>query len=121
MPFRTAVKVTNPHSWQGRIGATRYPSSKQCLWLLLGMLAVIGAAFSQTYEGKKILYINSYHVGYEGSDPITQGIEAVLKKYPIELQIIYMDTKRNPAEDFSQAAALKAKAVICLLYTSRCV
>ncbi|MBK7543634.1 MAG: ABC transporter substrate binding protein [Candidatus Competibacter sp.] len=112
MPFRTAVKVTNPHSWQGRIGATRYPSSKQCLWLLLGMLAVIGAAFSQTYEGKKILYINSYHVGYEGSDPITQGIEAVLKKYPIELQIIYMDTKRNPAEDFSQAAALKAKAVI---------
>lgn len=83
------------------------------LWRLLAALFMIGAAFAQAaYEGKKILYINSYHIGYEGSDPITDSIKAVLKNYPIELKIIYMDTKRNPAEEFSKVAALKARTTI---------
>lgn len=84
----------------------------RALWMLPGIFLIVSTAFTQSYEGKKILYINSYHIGYEGSDPITESIEKVLKNYPIELKIIYMDTKRNPSEDFSKAAALQARATI---------
>lgn len=87
-------------------------SRLQALWMLLGLVLISATALVQSHDGKKVLYINSYHIGYEGSDPITAGIQDVLKSYPIELKIIYMDTKRNPSEEFSQAAALKAKAVI---------
>jgi len=53
-------------------------SRARSLWRLLAALFMIGAAFAQAaYEGKKILYINSYHIGYEGSDPITDSIKAV--------------------------------------------
>ena len=76
------------------------------------MFFAAGAVIAQDYAGKKILYVNSYHVGYGGSDPITEGIKTVLEKYPVELKIIYMDTKRNSSEEFSTAAALRAKAVI---------
>lgn len=83
------------------------------IWAVVFILFVAGAVFAQnSHEGKKILYVNSYHIGYEGSDPITDGIKTVLGKYRVDLRIIYMDTKRNPSEEFSQAAALKAKAVI---------
>lgn len=77
---------------------------------LLCLLAWSGQA--QNYVGKKILYINSYHIGYEGSDPITQGIRDTLEKEGVNLKIIYMDAKRNTSEEFSRTAALQAKAVI---------
>lgn len=83
--------------------------------LMLVSLLLLGAANAhaeQSYAGKKILYINSYHLGYGGSDPITQGIEQVLEKTDVELKTIYMDTKRNPAEESIKQAALEAKAVI---------
>ena len=87
-------------------------SRSRILGMLLALLFTNGAASESSYEGKKILYINSYHIGYEGSDPITESIQGVLKNYPIELKIVYMDTKRNSSEEFSKAAALKARAVI---------
>lgn len=76
------------------------------------LLLVASAASAQDYRGKKILYVNSYHPGYEGSDPITEGIQSVLGKHEVDLKIIYMDTKNNPSNEFSEAAALKAKAAI---------
>ncbi len=76
------------------------------------LLLVASAASAQDYRGKKILYVNSYHPGYEGSDPITEGIQSVLGKHKVDLKIIYMDTKNNPSNEFSEAAALKAKAAI---------
>lgn len=82
------------------------------LWMLLGMLLTAHMACAQPYEGKKVLYVNSYHIGYEGSDPITESIKEVLTQYPLELKIIYMDTKRNPSEEFSKTAALQARAAI---------
>jgi ABC-type uncharacterized transport system substrate-binding protein len=84
------------------------------LLTLAGLFTLLAAdAFAaQPYAGKKILYINSYHLGYGGSDPITRGVEQVLEKTGVELKIIHMDTKRNPSDEFSQQAALQAKAVI---------
>jgi two-component system, cell cycle sensor histidine kinase and response regulator CckA len=45
---------------------------------------------------KNVLYINSYHHGYQWSDEIHDGIRDVLRKsdYKIDLQIEYMDTKK---------------------------
>ncbi|MEF2231840.1 MAG: ABC transporter substrate binding protein [Pseudodesulfovibrio sp.] len=45
---------------------------------------------------KHILYLNSYHQGYEWSDSILEGMRSVLNKsgYVIDLQIEYMDAKK---------------------------
>ena len=66
----------------------------------------------KTYEGKKILYIDSYHEGYEWSDGITRGIENILNDTGVELKILRMDTKRNDTEEFGKQAGLRAKSVI---------
>jgi ABC-type uncharacterized transport system substrate-binding protein len=64
------------------------------------------------YEGKKILFIDSYHEGYEWSDGITRGISSVLEGKGTVLKIHRMDTKNNPEEEFKKNAALEAKSVI---------
>ncbi len=73
---------------------------------------------------KRVLYINSYHRGYEWSDRITETIMKVFNaklnddysvdnsNSIVELKIICMDTKQNPSLQFKKAAALKAKNVI---------
>ena len=55
---------------------------------------------AKKYAGKKILYIDSYHEGYEWSDGLATGIEAVLADSGAGLRIVRMDTKRNSIEDF---------------------
>jgi ABC-type uncharacterized transport system substrate-binding protein len=82
------------------------------LTLVAATLTMAFAATAGNYEDKKVLYVNSYHKGYAGSDPITQGIEQVLSDQGVELKIHYMDTKNNPEEVFAKAAALEAKALI---------
>ncbi|WP_163336398.1 ABC transporter substrate-binding protein [Desulfopila sp. IMCC35008] len=75
-------------------------------------------------EQKKVLYVNSYHSGYEWSDKIEKGIFKALNitllpdgsldttKSDVDLKIIRMDTKRNVTEEFKKKAALQAKTVI---------
>ncbi|MBU2561173.1 MAG: ABC transporter substrate-binding protein [Nanoarchaeota archaeon] len=72
----------------------------------------IGGISAKGYEGKKILYIDSYHEGYEWSDGITRGIITVLNTTGAELKIHRMDTKRNQSEEFKKQAGLKAKSII---------
>jgi ABC-type uncharacterized transport system substrate-binding protein len=62
--------------------------------------------------GKKIIYIDSYHSGYEWSDGIENGIKQGLKDTGIELKIHKMDTKKNPSEEFKIQAGIKAKQAI---------
>jgi ABC-type uncharacterized transport system substrate-binding protein len=69
-------------------------------------------SFANDYKGKKILFVNSYHEGYEWSDGVTGGILSVLNNTDIELKIVLMDTKRNTSEDFKKKAGLKAKKAI---------
>ncbi|HMB46577.1 MAG TPA: ABC transporter substrate binding protein [Candidatus Methanoperedens sp.] len=66
----------------------------------------------QTYEGKKVLYVDSYHAGYEWSDGITRGIENIFNNTGVELKILRMDTKRNDTEEFGKQAGLMAKSAI---------
>ncbi len=63
-------------------------------------------------KGKKVLFIDSYHEGYEWSDGITNGVKQVLDGKGIDLKIVRMDTKRNPDEEFKKQAGEKAKAAI---------
>jgi ABC-type uncharacterized transport system substrate-binding protein len=51
-------------------------------------------------ERPGVLYINSYHPGYPSSDEITEGIKKVLKDEKVDLEIIYMDTKRNQEHEY---------------------
>ena len=66
----------------------------------------------KTYHDKKILFIDSYHEGYEWSDGIVSGMQSVLQGTGTELKIHRMDTKRNSGESYKLAAALRAKKVI---------
>ncbi len=78
-----------------------------------GILAVGGAfLFLDKAEPKRVLFIDSYHQGYEWSDGITAGIEQTLAEENIVLRIHRMDTKNNTSEEFKQRAGLLAKAVI---------
>jgi ABC-type uncharacterized transport system substrate-binding protein len=73
---------------------------------------------------KKVLYIDSYHRGYEWSDGVTNGILLTFKAKlnendtvdnsmsKVDLKIFRMDSKRNTSEGFKKAAALEAKDLI---------
>ncbi len=61
---------------------------------------------------KRVLYVDSYHQGYEWSDGVTEGIRSVLDPSGIELKIFRMDTKRNTDEAYKKRAALQAKELI---------
>ena len=71
-----------------------------------------GENITKTYEGKKILYIDSYNVGVDAFDLKMKGIESVLNNTGVELRTVHMDEKKNPDKEFQKQAALKAKSVI---------
>ncbi|MCB1760934.1 MAG: hypothetical protein KDI68_14280 [Gammaproteobacteria bacterium] len=71
-----------------------------------------GSAFAGQFDGKKVLFIDSYHEGYPWSDGITAGVKQGLAGSGVELKVIRMDTKRNKDEAFKVEAAAKAKSTI---------
>jgi ABC-type uncharacterized transport system substrate-binding protein len=82
--------------------------------VLAAMLATTQASAAPVgkYAGKKIMFIDSYHEGYEWSDGIVDGVQTVLKGSGAELKIFRMDTKRNTTESYKQQVARKAKQEI---------
>mgnify|MGYP000890672263 CR=1 FL=1 len=64
------------------------------------------------FDGKKVLYIDSYHEGYAWSDGMTESIVGIIGESGAELKIHRMDTKRNKTVEFKQKAALDAKKLI---------
>jgi hypothetical protein len=73
---------------------------------------------------KKVLYVDSYHRGYEWSDAVTEGICKTfgvtldendfvdISGSEVRLHILRMDTKRNASDSFKEQAALKIKLFI---------
>lgn len=100
------------------------------VWSIIFLYAAPGAAESsrlisgKTGQLKKVLYVNSYHWGYEWSDAITRSIARVFgaelkstgeidnRLKTVALRIHFMDTKRNAAEEYKKKAALKTKSLI---------
>jgi len=54
---------------------------------------------------KKIVYINSYHKGHPSSDEIMQGFMDNIPTDSFEMHSWYMDTKRNPTEEYIEKKA----------------
>src|SRR5512146_328127 len=110
-------RLYSPAGWGG------YPAKIIGLLLLVGLLAACqsaaatsagaGAAKSQPgYSGKKILFVNSYHKGYEWSDGIESGIQTGLKGTGVEYKTVYLDTKQKPGDEFGRQAGQQARAEI---------
>jgi len=70
------------------------------------------AAQAQGLAGKKVLFVTSYHEGYEWSDGEERGAKTALAGSGAELRFFRMDAKNHPDEAFRKAAAEKAKAEI---------
>ncbi len=80
------------------------------LSLLLLCLTLLSPALAR--EPKKILYIDSYHPDYAWSGEILRGIREGLEGTKTDLQIHYLDTKRNRDEAYKRDAAIRARALI---------
>ena len=98
----------------------------------LGLLMILAGAAtakesSRTLSSpgkKKVLYVNSYHPGYEWSDGITRSICAVFgarmrngggvdnSESRVLLKVVYMDTKRKSSEAQKIDAGRRAKGII---------
>jgi ABC transporter substrate binding protein len=75
------------------------------------LVAAAGMAFP-AHAAKRVLYVDSYHAGYEWSDGVTEGIKSVLDKADVNLKIFRMDTKRHTDEAYKKKVALEAKELI---------
>lgn len=60
------------------------------------------------YQGKKILWVDSYHQGYEWSDELEHGIRGVLYGSGADFRVFRMDTKRNDTVEYGRAAGERA-------------
>ncbi len=68
------------------------------LTLLFILLSFQTQLFSK--DSKNILILNSYHKGFKWSDDIIEGIEEVLYNQDVDLNILYMDSKRISSEEY---------------------
>jgi len=68
------------------------------------MFLFIPHAFGQDEKKINVLYINSYHNGYEWSDSIFDGVREKFRSSGknIYLQIEYMDSKRYSGEKINE-------------------
>jgi ABC-type uncharacterized transport system substrate-binding protein len=78
------------------------------LYVSLLILTLSQSCSEKEPARKKILYINSYHRGHPPSDHITSGLIENLPADSYEVIAHFMDTKRNPSQEYieSRAAAL---------------
>lgn len=87
--------------------------SRWFVGLLFGLCTLAAPnLFAAELSGKKVLFVNSYHEGLASSDDQVQGALEILRPKGAAVKVIYMDTKRNGADSFRQAAALKVRAEI---------
>jgi len=84
------------------------------LLVAAAVLLTLNCAFAaeKKYLGKKVLFVNSYHKGYEWSDGEQQSAQDILVSQGVEFEAIYMDTKNNSTEEFKKQAGLRVKEYI---------
>ena len=99
-----------------------------CLGLLATLMSVVlvdnSSHASSSSAKKKVLYVNSYHPGYEWSDGITRSICDVFgarirrggdidnSESRVIMQVAYMDTKRKSSEAQKIGAGRRVKHLI---------
>lgn len=70
------------------------------------------SAIAEYSDNNRILFINSYHAGYEWSDGIEKGLETGLQGKKVELEKFYMDSKRKREPEAIKTAAEMARQKI---------
>lgn len=80
-------------------------------WLLRSLLVIAVISQSATVWANKCLYVSSYHKGYEWDDGILAGLVKTLDGR-CDLKKIYLDTKRNPQEEWARWRSKEAKKMI---------
>lgn len=66
----------------------------------------------ESFAGRKIVWVDSYHADYEWSAGVEAGVREALEGSGAELEIIHMDTKRNGGDEFGFQAGEDALAFI---------
>ena len=59
-------------------------------------------------QGRRMLLVHSYHQGYPWVDTITEGVRSALQGTGVDLDILYMDTKRHTDEAWKIDAGWRA-------------
>lgn len=73
---------------------------------------IVQADKTPLFPGKKVVWVNSYHNGYEWSDFEFKAGEEVLRKSGVKVKQLYLDMKRNSGAVFGTEAGKKAKLEI---------
>ena len=93
-------------------------------WLMLGLIIGIpvgagllghGPAGSKARAAetvRKILHVDSYHKGNEWNDRILAALRETLAGKPVDLQVVYLDAKRHPADAEIRSSVDRALQVI---------
>lgn len=84
---------------------------KACIGVVVVML-FCGSALAGSYEGRRILWVDSYHEGFAWSDGVTRGVRKVLDGCGAEVRVVRMDTKRNPSPHYADEAAADAMRIV---------
>jgi ABC-type uncharacterized transport system substrate-binding protein len=77
---------------------------------IINIGAITGQA--QATQGKKALYINSYHEGYTWSDGIQKSIKDTLSPAGVEVKVFLMDTYKNKSAEHLAKVSQEAKKII---------
>lgn len=88
--------------------------------LLIVMMVMVKGSAGLTAEAqpstcsqkKTILWVDSYHAGFEWTDGIEKGIRTTLAGENVDLAILRMDTKRNKEESFKINSGKEAFAAV---------
>jgi ABC-type uncharacterized transport system substrate-binding protein len=76
------------------------------LFIMILLFGIIFPFCKRDDSQLKIIYINSYHKGHPSSDEIMQGFMDNIPTDSFQVYSWYMDTKRNPTEEFIRKKAL---------------
>jgi ABC-type uncharacterized transport system substrate-binding protein len=63
-------------------------------------------------QPQKVLLVHSYNAGYPWTDAVTRGVRMSLPTASVDLQVVYMDTKRKTDEAWKQQAGRRVRDLI---------
>lgn len=108
-PAQTLKEISPNGEWGFRMSLPRTSWAA-----LLGCL--VAAQAGAQGAGKKVVFVNSYHQGYEWSDGEEAGAKAVLEAAGAQVTFFRMDTKRKPDPKAQKEAGHRAKELIDSLH-----
>ena len=74
-------------------------------------ILLIGLVYMPSAFAAKCMLVMSYHKGYAWNDGVERGARSILKN-KCDVQVFYMDTKRNKTKNHAEIMAAKAKNII---------